>query len=741
MGIFLQLLNITTMSKEDYDFFKKATSQDSERESIQVNAIEESLNSSLRPKKINLPPILNGNRKILFAFIYLVILSLELELYESIVVLKAFLRVEATLNPVKIFFNALFDNPLILILLIVLAYFISKLIQKKFFCKKKNTETEDARGFILDDANIAGSSRFMSAEEKRKLFTYLNPKRPEGNILGIDKDTKELITVPFETEKTEFTNRNIGLFGPPGMRKTSGVLLPQMFSNIQAGNSIVCTDPKGELYKETYAAAKYHGYKTRVFNVLGSQFKQSDGWDCLKIIRESDNPQTTATLFADILLQNCGATDKAFWGPANFNCLLMALLYVAKSPSFSPAVVRTDTGEIKGEGLANDMYEKQRTLKEVYALITDENLEGIISNALEVSKPENTFLIAPFNIWSTHSQKDSIRSGLGIALNILQVDEVSDILSRDEIDFNDLADEKTIFYIVCADNSDTYKSITTLFITFMFIEITKIADEQKGSTLKRPLFVILEEAGNIGHIPNLARYVSTVRSRNIGMLFCFQTIGQLIDIYGSAVDGRHEYEAILAGCSIQLCLGANDLTTQEYFSKRSGKMSAIAVREGENRNKIVPEAIQEVTVLEKNISSSATGRPTLFPDEVAKIKKNEILISPSAENVTIENKYYYKNHPLYNIYLEDTLTGEPVAEHLTKEHLPKWRADELRSYVKTEKGYSEEEREHLLRQLIADDERFIARVGERPALFEGNEDLDLDADQGSRSYSKFKRRN
>lgn len=606
-----------------------------------------------------------GIRYLIFAVIFII----ELELYESVATIRDFIRIESTVNPFAILLSALKEHPFILILLVIIAEFITRAIMDKL--NNREEGLKDERGFDLDKTQSVGASKFMSPKEKRDLFTYLDYNHPEGNILAVDRKSNELITVPFEG--SNFSNRNIGLFGPPGMRKTSGVLIPNIFSNIQAGNSIVCSDPKGELYKETYAAAKYYGYNVRVFNILGTQFKQSDGWDCLKAIRESSNPESTAQIFANILLANTsGGSGNDFWWDANLNCCVLALLYVAKAKGFKPSELKnaiTEDGENKS--YSSD-FSEQRTIKEVYKLLcSGDEMETTIKADIEANPEDALLLQSTFNIWTKHSQKESIQSGLAIRLNIFQSSEVADLLSTDDIDFKELAEKKTVIYIVCADNDDTFKSILTLFVTFMFRDATAIADSLPGSTLPRPLFVILEECGNIGKIPNLARYVSTVRSRNIGMLFCFQTIGQMKDIYGAVTGGKFEWETILAGCSIQLCLGANDESTAKYFSDRSGTMSTIGLRESESRNKLFPEGMQKYTVLDKKIQVSPTSRATLLPDEIRHIKKNEILISPSTDNVTIEHKYFWKKHPLFHIVLIDKTTGEVVAEHLTKDRVPR----------------------------------------------------------------------
>ena len=707
------------------DYSQQSGKQSSFDEGFEQNNLDENLQMNLKYASAGKEKFMNFERKWrwISGAIFFLILTIELEIYEGFVVIRDFIRVEVDRNPFVIFANAIFEHPVILMLMIALAALLTRVIVAK--TKTRKAVVEDERGILLDESNTAGASRLMTDEEKRKTFRYLDYNHPAGNILAVDKKTGELITVPFE--HSHFPNRNVGLFGPPGMRKTSGVLIPNIFSNLQAGNSIVCSDPKGELYKETYAAARYFGYNVRVFNILGNQFQQSDGWDCLKTIRESPNPQSAAQIFAHILLSNTsGKAGDDFWWDANINCCMLALLYVAKANSFVPFEIRnlqSENAEAES-AYVNGNFESHRTLKEVYALISMGGMKDTIKEAIAKDPMgDGKLLQASYNIWSKHKEADSILSGLGIRLNILQSEEVATILSIDDINFKELATEKTIIYIICADNDDTYKAVLTLFVTFMFRDITAIADSLPGSTLPRPLFVILEECGNIGKIPNLAKYVSTVRSRNIGMMFCFQTLGQMKDIYGTVIGGKYEWETILAGCSIQLCLGANDDSTAEYFSARSGKMSTVNVQKGENRNKLFPEELQKHTVLSQTRKESISSRETLLPDEIRHIKKHEILISPSMENVTLENKYFYKDHPLYSIVLLDKTTGEIVPEHLTKDRVPSGRKE------------------------LSDEARYVAVVGERPSIDLGqnhhsSNHLSAKVDNGSngRSYSAFIRR-
>ena len=109
---------------------------------------------------------------------------------------------------------------------------------------------------------------------------------PKGIIVGVYEEgpKREIITIPFKPGnlKNPLPSRNMAVFGSIGSRKTKGILLPNVYDLIVGKNSIVTTDPKGEIYRETYAQAKHFGYNILVFNTLN--FLASDGWDCLKMV-------------------------------------------------------------------------------------------------------------------------------------------------------------------------------------------------------------------------------------------------------------------------------------------------------------------------------------------------------------------------------------------------------------------------------------------------------------------------
>lgn len=650
-------------------------------------------------KFLNKDPMKNAGKKAAFGYenknriVVLVVFIASMYCLSMIFNLLYLLKdseAQATMNPFLIFYRLLVNMPVCAIL-VVLFSVINVKIAKVLLNLDKH---RDPRGYKLDTSSPEMRSKLMDEEEKRKVFDYVAYNNPTGLIIAKSKETKELITLPWELDYGDdsLTNQNISIIGPPGTRKSSGVILGNIYSMIAAGKNIAVTDPKGEMYQETYAAAKYYGYNIKVFNVQPGNFDKSDGWDILKIIKNSANPIGDAQIMAKIIYENTGSIN-GFWEEAPMNLLSAILLFVAKGETF-PEIMKdinkkagcaeteateendskkSQAGKVKfSKPTAGNSEGSLRTMEAVYNLAASSELEEHLTRAI-INNPHDADLFGQsFINWQGHSQKDPIKSDLGLRLSFLQNQQLSRILSEDEIDFNDFADKnkKTIIYIICSDRDKTYKAILTIFTSFLFKKVAELADANDRHKLPRTLYVIIEEMGNLGKIPDLGVYCATLRSRNIFFMFCNQTIGMLRDVYGKK-DAPSEWETILSCCAIQLCLSGADHTTQEHFARLSGTMAA----ETKSEMKDVPTYSPVQIALTERVSQTSRAVKVLTTDDIKKIKVNEIAIFPAQHDVLIEDKYYYKDHPLYRIKMFDK-KGELVIPNAA-EHIPKWRIHDI----------------------------------------------------------------
>ena len=552
---------------------------------------------------------------------------------------------------------ALRNSPILMFIIFFIclaaSYFICAVMRKE--------EKKDSRGFLVSENGIMGSSYFMSDEEKRAFFnlTKMNGKDnidPQGLILGKEQNSGEVIARPWKEKDylNRFPNNNVVLVGGAGSGKTSSFLLPALFEFMRMGYSVICTDPKGELYRETYALSQAAGYHVNVINLLEGQFQYSDGMDLIKLVRESMDPQTTADVMAKQLILNFQGENKGkdnFWLLANLNCLKLAILYVSHAKGFTSTVQPNTSGT-------------RRTLEAVYDVISRADFEATIQADLAAHPEDKTFLQKPFDTWSGHSQKDSIRTGLSTALGLLQNKMLARILSEDDISYQSFNDRPTILYIISSDQNTTFRGILTTITTFLFDEIAKIADSHTPAALDRPLYFLFEELFSIGKIPDIVEKVSTLRSRGVGMLFCLQ------DIVHLKVRYEELYETILSNCSIKLFLGGDGITTTTFFRDLTGTMTA--VNEEASRSHEENDALFNIRQsVESRVSSSVTGRNVMLSDEISKIRIDELLIFPVGRDFLKEKKFFYKEHYYYGFKLVDQEGN--IITHTPTMRKPAWR--------------------------------------------------------------------
>ena len=97
-----------------------------------------------------------------------------------------------------------------------------------------------------------------------------------------------------------------------------------IFQSVKRGDSIVCTDPKAELYEDMSEYLRDSGYVVRVFNLVDPE--HSDSWACLS---EIEGDELMTQLFCDVIIKNTGdERGDHFWNSAEMNLLKALVLYV-----------------------------------------------------------------------------------------------------------------------------------------------------------------------------------------------------------------------------------------------------------------------------------------------------------------------------------------------------------------------------------------------------------------------------
>jgi len=101
--------------------------------------------------------------------------------------------------------------------------------------------------------------------------------------------------------------------------------------------------------------------------------------------------------------------------------------------------------------------------------------------------------------------------------------------------------------------------------TQLFNLLCEKADDVYGGRLPFHVRCLIDEAANIGQIPNLEKLMATIRSREISACLVLQAQSQLKALYKDNAD------TIVGNCDSAIFLGGKEKTTLEDWSKLLGK--------------------------------------------------------------------------------------------------------------------------------------------------------------------------
>lgn len=364
-----------------------------------------------------------------------------------------------------------------------------------------------------------------------------------------------------------------------GAGKTYSFVVPNAVAAACAGESLVLTDPKGELTCLLAPWLKTQGYDVYVFNLQYPEW--GDSWN--PVLECRDDEEITA--FATAIVQNAAKDSQGYFVMKEIQ-LLKALVYLLK----------------------HDFPPEQAHLRAALSLLAWplEALDARFQEAYKAGKLPR----AGLEEWrgAVSSNVDNAISGLTAKLNVIRAEPVAKLLSGvpgDMIDMTAIGQKKAALFCVLPVNAGHLKPVLATFYYFFFRRLYQLAAEH-GGRLPNPTRFLLDEFANIGVVPGFTEIISTARSLGLQVQFVLQGLKQLNENYGAA-----DAENILANCPVRLFLGGDDLTTTTYFSRQLGEAAVYSVSE----HKDVTMPWDRIEIAKKK--ETITRRALMEPEELA----------------------------------------------------------------------------------------------------------------------------
>ena len=157
-------------------------------------------------------------------------------------------------------------------------------------------------------------------------------------------------------------------------------------------------------------------------------------------------------------------------------------------------------------------------------------------DALAEKDPEH-FAVRQFRKFKLAAGKTSksILISCGARLAAFDIAEIRDITMYDELELDTIGDSKTALFLIISDTDASFNFLVSMCYTQLFNLLCEKADDVYGGRLPIHVRCLIDEAANIGQIPNLEKLMATIRSREISACLVLQAQSQLKALYNRAI--------------------------------------------------------------------------------------------------------------------------------------------------------------------------------------------------------------
>lgn len=408
-----------------------------------------------------------------------------------------------------------------------------------------------------------------------KGFGFTTEKKSDGynnwcDVKAMKKELKPVLTTTVKADAGGIPLINDGktlwvddgqyhnlIIGSTGSGKTQCVIFPMVQSLAKHGESMVITDPKGEIYEQTSEMLRRRGYNIVLLNFRDPA--KGNAW----------NPLTLP-----YHLWKSGNQDKAI---ELLDDLALNILYDESNKNADPFWEKTSAGYFSGLalGLFEDAEEDEININSISLMTTvgEEKFRGSSTYIKEYFNSKDpagaAYINASSTILSPSDTKGSILAVFKEKIKLFATRvNLSEMLSYSDFNIQDIGLRKTAVFIVIQDEKKTYHSLATILVKQIYETLIDVAHKNGGKLPVRTNF-LLDEFANMPPLKDVTTMITAARSRAMRFTLIIQNFAQLNEVYG-----EQNAETIKGNCGNLVYLISTELKALEEISKMCGEVKS-----------------------------------------------------------------------------------------------------------------------------------------------------------------------
>jgi len=487
-----------------------------------------------------------------------------------------------------------------------------------------------------------GSARWGTPDD---IAPYIDPVFENNVILT---QTERLMMSNRPKDPRNARNKNVLVVGGSGSGKTRFFIKPNL---MQMHSSYVVTDPKGSIVIECGKLLQRNNYRIKIFNTIN--FKKSMHYNPFAYIHsEKDILKLVTTLITNT--KGEGKSGDDFWVKAEtllYAAIIGYIHYEApiEEQNFATLIEFINAMEVRED---------------------DETFENNVDLAFKelASREPQHFAVRQYAKYKLAAGKTakSINISCGARLAPFDIQELRDITAYDELELDTLGggskedERKTALFLIMSDTDATFNFLISMIYSQLFNLLCEKADDEFGGRLPIHVRCLIDEAANIGQIPNLEKLMATIRSREISACLVLQAQSQLKALYKDNAD------TIIGNCDSSIFLGGKEPTTLKELNQSLGKETIDTYNTGESRGREVSHSL----------NYQKLGKDLATIDELSVLDGGKCILQLRGVRPFKSDKYDITKHPNYR-YLSDAnpRNAFDIEKFLSTELKPK--ADEV----------------------------------------------------------------